>query len=252
MLDGNAVRSVDRAASLLIALGKHKERQGLPSSHAASASTSRLRRGCSPRSRSGPGGAGRRLGQVPTGTGRRSTRWSCREVARSSVDRDVGARVAGSIDPRDDDPRGPRGRQRPHHRLFGRLRDGRDRTGATHRCTRRLPARSPGQPAGARSDRLSKIGFTPYTSHTIVRVDLLLEELARVRKRGFATAFGEHEARQRRRRAGLRPARVCRGGPRGSRLRQPDHAQPRARARGSGSRGCGRDHGPNRRVVASI
>ena len=40
--------------------------------------------------------------------------------------------------------------------------------------------------------RLSKIGFT-HTSHTIVRVDLLLEELARVRKRGFATAFGEHE-----------------------------------------------------------
>ena len=41
--------------------------------------------------------------------------------------------------------------------------------------------------------RLSKVGFTPYTSRTIVRVDLLLEELARVRNRGFATAFGEHE-----------------------------------------------------------
>jgi DNA-binding IclR family transcriptional regulator len=41
--------------------------------------------------------------------------------------------------------------------------------------------------------RLSKIGFTPYTSHTIVRVGLLLEELDRVRRRGFATAFGEHE-----------------------------------------------------------
>jgi DNA-binding IclR family transcriptional regulator len=41
--------------------------------------------------------------------------------------------------------------------------------------------------------RLSKIGFAPYTSHTIVRVDLLLEELARVRKRRFATAFGENE-----------------------------------------------------------
>jgi Transcriptional regulator len=41
--------------------------------------------------------------------------------------------------------------------------------------------------------RLSKIGFTPYTSHTIVRVDLLLEEISRVRRRGFATAFGEHE-----------------------------------------------------------
>jgi len=41
--------------------------------------------------------------------------------------------------------------------------------------------------------RLSEIGLTPYTPHTIVRVDLLLEELARVRKRGFATAFGENE-----------------------------------------------------------
>ena len=41
--------------------------------------------------------------------------------------------------------------------------------------------------------RLSKMGFTPYTSHTIVRVGLLLEELDRVRRRGFATAFGEHE-----------------------------------------------------------
>ncbi|HEY5474383.1 MAG TPA: IclR family transcriptional regulator [Candidatus Limnocylindrales bacterium] len=41
--------------------------------------------------------------------------------------------------------------------------------------------------------RLSEIGLTPYTPYTIVRVDLLLEELARVRKRGFATAFGENE-----------------------------------------------------------
>ncbi len=41
--------------------------------------------------------------------------------------------------------------------------------------------------------RLSKIGFTPYTSHTIVRVNLLLEEFDRVRRRGFATAFGELE-----------------------------------------------------------
>lgn len=40
--------------------------------------------------------------------------------------------------------------------------------------------------------RLSKLGFTAYTPNTIVRLDLLLEEIARVRKRGFATAFGEH------------------------------------------------------------
>jgi DNA-binding IclR family transcriptional regulator len=41
--------------------------------------------------------------------------------------------------------------------------------------------------------RLSKIGFTPYTPNTIVRLDLLLGEISRVRERGFATAFGEHE-----------------------------------------------------------
>jgi DNA-binding IclR family transcriptional regulator len=41
--------------------------------------------------------------------------------------------------------------------------------------------------------RFSKPGLTPYTSQTIVRVDLLLEEIARVRTRGYATAFGEHQ-----------------------------------------------------------
>ena len=41
--------------------------------------------------------------------------------------------------------------------------------------------------------RLSKLGLTSYTANTIVRADLLLEEIARVRRRGFATAFGEHE-----------------------------------------------------------
>lgn len=71
---------------------------------------------------------------------------------------------------------------------------GRDRTG------RNMPlhATAPGKVLlSSRPERevvrLSKIGFTSYTSHTIVRVDRLLEEMARVRKRGFATAFGEHE-----------------------------------------------------------
>jgi DNA-binding IclR family transcriptional regulator len=41
--------------------------------------------------------------------------------------------------------------------------------------------------------RLSRLSFMPYTPRTIVRVDLMLEELARVRNRGFSTAFGEHE-----------------------------------------------------------
>ncbi len=41
--------------------------------------------------------------------------------------------------------------------------------------------------------RLSTGGLTRYTFHTIVGVDQLLEALARVRQRGFATSFGEHE-----------------------------------------------------------
>ena len=41
--------------------------------------------------------------------------------------------------------------------------------------------------------RLSRIGFAPYTPHTIIRVEPLLEEIARVRSRGFATAFGEYQ-----------------------------------------------------------
>jgi DNA-binding IclR family transcriptional regulator len=41
--------------------------------------------------------------------------------------------------------------------------------------------------------RLARMGFRPYTSKTIVRADLLLEEIARIRKRRFATAFGEQQ-----------------------------------------------------------
>jgi DNA-binding IclR family transcriptional regulator len=76
-----------------------------------------------------------------------------------------------------------------------------DASGVGHdRTSRNLPLHATASGKVLLSDRperevirLSKIGFTPYTSHTIVRVDLLLEELARVRRRGFATAFGEHE-----------------------------------------------------------
>jgi DNA-binding IclR family transcriptional regulator len=41
--------------------------------------------------------------------------------------------------------------------------------------------------------RISNAGFAHFTPYTIVRLDLLLDELARVRKRGFATSFGEHQ-----------------------------------------------------------
>ena len=71
---------------------------------------------------------------------------------------------------------------------------GRDQTGRTSP----LHATAPGKILLASQPereviRLSRVRFTPYTAHTITRVDALLEELARVRKRGYSTAFGEHE-----------------------------------------------------------
>jgi DNA-binding IclR family transcriptional regulator len=76
-----------------------------------------------------------------------------------------------------------------------------DVTGMSHDRTGRimpLHATAPGKVLlSSRPERevvrLAKVGFMPYTQHTIVRLDLLLEELSRVRKRGFATAFGENE-----------------------------------------------------------
>lgn len=41
--------------------------------------------------------------------------------------------------------------------------------------------------------RLAKQGLTACTERTITRLDALLEEMARVRRRGFATAFSEWE-----------------------------------------------------------
>jgi IclR family transcriptional regulator, acetate operon repressor len=71
---------------------------------------------------------------------------------------------------------------------------GRDRTGRSWP----LHATAPGKVLLARQPereviRISKRGLERFTSNTIIRVDLLLDELARVRQRGFATAFGEHE-----------------------------------------------------------
>ncbi|HEY7524246.1 MAG TPA: IclR family transcriptional regulator [Candidatus Limnocylindrales bacterium] len=42
--------------------------------------------------------------------------------------------------------------------------------------------------------RLVRRGLHTYTERTIVQLEPLLEELARVRRRGFATAMGEYEA----------------------------------------------------------
>jgi DNA-binding IclR family transcriptional regulator len=42
--------------------------------------------------------------------------------------------------------------------------------------------------------RLVRRGLDRYTDRTITQLEPLLEELARVRRRGYATAFGEFEA----------------------------------------------------------
>jgi DNA-binding IclR family transcriptional regulator len=41
--------------------------------------------------------------------------------------------------------------------------------------------------------RLVRRGLVSYTERTIVQLEPLLEELARVRRRGYATAIGEYE-----------------------------------------------------------
>jgi DNA-binding IclR family transcriptional regulator len=76
-----------------------------------------------------------------------------------------------------------------------------DAMGMSHQISSRLPLHATAPGKVLLSDRperdvmrLARIGFRPYTPHTIVRADLLLEEISRVRKRGFATSFGEHQS----------------------------------------------------------
>lgn len=195
MLDGNAVRSVDRAASLLIALGETQgeagvtelaRRLGLHKSTASRLLATLQKRGLVEQDDD----SGKyRLGLAVVRLGGRAEKTldlraiampELEQLARSVKETaTIGILEADTV-------------------LTIAYADasgmGHDRTGRNSP----LHATAPGKillahQAEREVIRLSKIGFTPYTSHTIVRVDLLLEELARVRKRGFATAFGEHE-----------------------------------------------------------
>ena len=195
VVDSNSVRSVDRAASLLLALGdwdgevgvtELARRLGLHKSTASRLLTTLQKRGLVQQDHD----SGKyRLGLAIVHLGGHAEKTlDLRSVALPEL-----ANLARSL---------------KETATLGVLQDdsvktvawcdasglGRDRTG------RDLPlhATAPGKVLLSNRPerdiiRLSKIGFTPYTSHTIVRVDLLLEEIARVRKRGFATAFGEHE-----------------------------------------------------------
>jgi DNA-binding IclR family transcriptional regulator len=195
MLDGNAVRSVDRAASLLIALGESDgeagvtelaRRLGLHKSTASRLLATLQKRGLVQQDDD----SGKyRLGLAVVRLGGHAEKTlDLRSIAMPELEG-----VARSV---------------KETTTLGVLEGDSvvtiawsDASGMGHdRTGRNLPlhATAPGKVLLSNRPereviRLSKIGFTPYTSHTIIRVDLLLEELARVRKRGFATAFGEHE-----------------------------------------------------------
>ena len=195
MLDGNAVGSVDRAASLLFALGETQGEAGVTELarrlglHKSTASrllaTLRKHELVERNDHSGKyrlGSAVVRLG------GQAEKSLDLRAIAISELES-----LARSVRETTSLETLERGSV-----LTIAYSDasgtGRDRSGRNSPLHATAPGKVllAGQPE-REVIRLSKIGFTPYTPHTIVRVDYLLEELARVRKRGFATAFGEHE-----------------------------------------------------------
>ncbi len=195
VLDRNAVRSVDRAASLLLALGdwdgevgvtELARSLGIHKSTASRLLATLQKRGLVEQD----GESGRyRLGMALVRLGGRAEKTiDLQSVALPHVERL--ARSVGDT------------------AMLCALEDdsvvaiawsdaagrGRGRTG------RNLPlhATAPGKVLLADRPereviRLSRIGFAPYTPHTIIRVEMLLDEVARVRRRGFATAFGEYQ-----------------------------------------------------------
>jgi len=195
-LDGNAVRSVDRAASLLIALGETQgeagvtelaRRLGLHKSTASRLLATLQKRGLVEQDDD----SGKyRLGLAVVRLGGHAEKsLDLRSIAMPELEglaRSVRETTALAL------AEGDSVMTIAYSDASG---TGRDRTGRNAP----LHATAPGKVILASQPereiiRLARVGFTPYTAHTIVRVDLLLEELSRVRRRGFATAFGEHEA----------------------------------------------------------
>ena len=193
--DRNAVRSVDRAVALLVALGDAEEparvtelaaRMGLNKSTVSRLLLTLKRHGLVEQDK---GTSAYRLGVTIVRLGGQAERMlDLRSIALPAL-----AEVSRSVH---------------ETSALGTLRDGHvvpiawsDSAGISYdRSDRQLPVHATAAGKILLSSqperevvRLSKLGFTPYTPNTIVRVDLLLEELARVRKRGFATAFGESE-----------------------------------------------------------
>jgi DNA-binding IclR family transcriptional regulator len=195
MYDRNLVRSVDRAASLLIALGEMDGEAGvIELARRLDLHKSTASRLLSTLQKSGlveqsDGSSKYRLGLAVVRLGRHAERaLDLRAIAIAELEslaRAVHETI--SLDILEDDSV----LTIAYSDASGTRRDRTGRNAPLH-------ATAPGKILLANQPereviRLSKTMFIPYTSHTIVRVDLLLEELARVRKRGFSTAFGEHD-----------------------------------------------------------
>ena len=197
-LDGNAVRSVDRAAALLLALGEsHGEagvtelarRLGLHKSTASRLLATLEKRGLVEQDEE----SGKyRLGLVVIRLAERAERTlDLRSIAMPELDRLARAtRETTGLGVLDGDQLltvaqadGPNlvamgdwtGRCVPVHSVAG---------GKVLLAS--LPERE--------VLRLVRRGLDRFTDKTIVNLEPLLEELARVRRRGFATAFGEFDA----------------------------------------------------------
>ena len=111
VLDGNAVRSVDRAAALLLALGECQGEAGVTelARRLGLAQVDRLAPARHP-PEARPRRAGRRDRQVPPRARRHPARRTGRADARPARHRAARARAPGAPDPRDDRARHPRGR----------------------------------------------------------------------------------------------------------------------------------------------
>ena len=195
MLDRNVVRSVDRAASLLLALGEMQREAGvIELARRLEIHKSTASRLLSTLQKSGlaeqSDHSGKyRLGRTVIRLGRHAEEsLDLQAVAMAEVQSLARAvHETTTLDILEGDSV----RTIAYSDESGTCRD---RTG----CDAPLHATAPGKVLLASRPereviRLSKTAFTPYTAQTIVRVDLLLRELALVRSRGFSTAFGEHE-----------------------------------------------------------
>lgn len=195
VLDGNAVRSVDRAAALLLALGESQgeagvtelaRRLGLHKSTASRLLATLQKRGLVEQDDD----SGKyRLGLAVVRLGERAEKTldiralalpELEQLARSTretttitmLDGDAVVTLA-QADPPSIVPIPDRtGRTSPLHA-----------TASGKVLVASMPEREVA--------RLARQGLTAYTPQTITRLDALLEELARIRRRGFSTSFGE-------------------------------------------------------------